>query len=42
MTANVDQKLEPDAIEPNEVLRKELDTIRAEVNRVLGPEPDAR
>jgi hypothetical protein len=39
MTANVDQKIGRDAIERYEVLRKELDTIRAEVNRLLGPEP---
>ena len=41
MTANVDQKIGRDAIERYEVLRKELDTIRAEVNRLLGPEPNA-
>ena len=37
MSANVDQKIGRDAIERYEVLRKELDTIRAEVDRVLGP-----
>jgi photosystem II stability/assembly factor-like uncharacterized protein len=37
MTANVDQKIGRDAIERYEVLRKELDAIRAEVDRVLGP-----
>ena len=42
MTANVDQKIGRDAIERSEILRKELDTIRAEVNRLLGPEPNAR
>jgi photosystem II stability/assembly factor-like uncharacterized protein len=41
MTANVDQKIGRDAIERYEVLRKELDTIRAEVDRVLGPAPSA-
>ncbi len=39
MTANVDQKIGRDAIERYEVLRKELDAIRAEVDRVLGPAP---
>jgi photosystem II stability/assembly factor-like uncharacterized protein len=37
MTANVDQKIGRDAIERYEVLRKELDAIRAEVDRLLGP-----
>jgi hypothetical protein len=37
MTANVDQKIGHDAIERYEVLRKELEGIRAEVDRVLGP-----
>lgn len=37
MTANVDQKIGRDAIERYEVLRKELDAIRAEVDRALGP-----
>lgn len=37
MTANVDQKIGRDAIERYAVLRKELDAIRAEVDRVLGP-----
>jgi hypothetical protein len=37
MTANVDQKIGRDAVERYEVLRKELDAIRAEVDRVLGP-----
>jgi len=36
MTANVDQKIGRDAIERYEVFRKELDAIRAEVDRVLG------
>jgi photosystem II stability/assembly factor-like uncharacterized protein len=39
MTANVDQKIGRDAIERYEVLRKELEAIRAEVDRVLGPAP---
>ncbi len=37
MTANVDQKIGRDAVERYEVLRKELDAIRIEVDRVLGP-----
>ena len=37
MTANVDQKIGRDAIERYEVLKKELDAMRAEVDRVLGP-----
>jgi hypothetical protein len=37
MTANVDQKIGRDAIERYETLRKELEAIRAEVDRVLGP-----
>jgi len=37
MTANVDQKIGRDAIERYEVLRKELEAIRTEVDRVLGP-----
>jgi photosystem II stability/assembly factor-like uncharacterized protein len=37
MTANVDQKIGRDAIERYAVLKKELETIRAEVDRVLGP-----
>ena len=36
MTANVDQKIGRDAIERYAVLRKELELIRAEVERVLG------
>lgn len=39
MTANIDQKIGRDAIERYEVLRKELEAIRAEVDRVLGPAP---
>jgi hypothetical protein len=42
MTASIDQKIGRDAVERYEVLRKELDTIRAEVNRLLGPEPAAK
>jgi len=37
MTANVDQKIGRDAIERYEVLKKELNAIRAEVDQVLGP-----
>jgi len=37
MTANVDQKIGRDAIERYAVLKKELDQLRAEVDRVLGP-----
>jgi hypothetical protein len=36
MTANVDQKIGRDAIERYEVLKKELDAIRAELDRILG------
>jgi len=41
MTANVDQKIGHDAIERYEVLKKELDAVRAEVLRLLGPAPSA-
>jgi photosystem II stability/assembly factor-like uncharacterized protein len=37
MTANVDQKIGRDAIQRYEVLKKELDAVRAEVDRLLGP-----
>ncbi|MFN2405725.1 MAG: hypothetical protein ABR594_06695 [Pyrinomonadaceae bacterium] len=37
MTANVDQKIGRDAIQRYEVLKKELDIIRADVDRILGP-----
>ena len=37
MTASVDQKIGRDAIERYNVLKKELDALRAEVDRVLGP-----
>src|SRR5205814_8272277 len=37
MTANVDQKIGRDAIESYAVLKKELDELRAEIDRVLGP-----
>jgi hypothetical protein len=37
MTANVDQKIGRDAVERYNVLRKELDALRAEADRVLGP-----
>jgi hypothetical protein len=37
MTANVDQQIGHDAIERYEVLKKELEIIRAEVNRIGLP-----
>ncbi len=37
MTANVDQKIGRDAIDRYNVLKKELDAVRAETDRVLGP-----
>jgi photosystem II stability/assembly factor-like uncharacterized protein len=37
MTSNVDQKIGRDAIERYDVLKKELEAIRAEVNQLLGP-----
>jgi photosystem II stability/assembly factor-like uncharacterized protein len=37
MTANVDQKIGRDAIERYEVLKKELEAIRTEVESLLGP-----
>jgi hypothetical protein len=37
MTANVDQKIGHDAIERYAVLKKEFDTISAEVDQLLGP-----
>jgi hypothetical protein len=36
MTANVDQKVGRDALERYEVLKKEFDALRAEVDQVLG------
>jgi hypothetical protein len=36
MTSNVDQKIGRDAWERYQVLKKELDTLRAEADRVLG------
>jgi hypothetical protein len=36
MTANVDQKIGRDAVERYGVLKKELDQVRAELDRVLG------
>jgi hypothetical protein len=36
MTSNVDQKIGRDAIERYQVLKKELDTLRAEADRILG------
>ncbi len=38
MTSNTDQKIGRDAIQRYNVLRKELDLVVAEANRVLGPE----
>jgi len=38
MTTRVDQKVGRDAIERYQTLRKELDAVEAEVNRVLGAE----
>jgi len=37
MTANVDQKIGRDAIERYQTLKRELDAVRAEVDRLLGP-----
>jgi photosystem II stability/assembly factor-like uncharacterized protein len=37
MTANVDQKIGRDAIERYQELKKELESVRAEVDRLLGP-----
>ena len=37
MTTGADQKIGRDAIERYQVLRKELDAIRAEADKVLGP-----
>jgi photosystem II stability/assembly factor-like uncharacterized protein len=37
MTANIDQKIGRDAIDRYGVLRKELESIRAEVDQILGP-----
>ncbi len=37
MTANTDQKIGRDAIERYDVLKKEFDAIRAEVDQLLGP-----
>jgi hypothetical protein len=39
MITGNDMKLGRDAIKRYEVLRKELDTMRAEVDKVLGPAP---
>jgi photosystem II stability/assembly factor-like uncharacterized protein len=36
MTSNVDQKIGRDAIERYQVLKKELDALRAEADRILG------
>jgi hypothetical protein len=37
MTANVDQKIGRDAIERYEVLKRELEALKAEVEQLLGP-----
>jgi hypothetical protein len=37
MTANVDQKIGRDAIERYEVLKRELDAVKTEVEQLLGP-----
>jgi photosystem II stability/assembly factor-like uncharacterized protein len=37
MTSGVDQKIGRDAIERYEVLKKELEAVRAELDKVLGP-----
>ncbi|HXQ72926.1 MAG TPA: hypothetical protein VN844_20680, partial [Pyrinomonadaceae bacterium] len=37
MTASVDQKIGRDAIQRYEVLKNELEAVRAEVDRLLGP-----
>jgi photosystem II stability/assembly factor-like uncharacterized protein len=37
MTANIDQKIGRDAIERYAVVKREFDTIRAEVDQLLGP-----
>ncbi len=39
MTANIDQKIGRDAVERYAVLKKELDGLRAEVDRILGTTP---
>jgi hypothetical protein len=40
MTANTDQKVGRDALQRYEVLRKELEAIKAELDQALGAEPD--
>jgi photosystem II stability/assembly factor-like uncharacterized protein len=42
MTARADQKVGRDALERYEVLKKELDALRAETDRVLGAGSEAR
>jgi photosystem II stability/assembly factor-like uncharacterized protein len=42
MTARADQKVGRDALERYQTLRKELDAVEAEVNRVLGPDLSIR
>jgi len=42
MTARADQKIGRDAIERYTTLKKELDTIKAELDRLLGPSTEVR
>ena len=42
MTTRADQKVGRDALERYDVLKKELDGVRAEVDRVLGATTPAR
>jgi hypothetical protein len=39
MTATVDQKIGRDAEERYEILKKEIESIKIEVDRLLGPDP---
>jgi hypothetical protein len=40
MTANTDQKVGRDALYRYEILRKELEAVKAELDQALGPEPE--
>jgi hypothetical protein len=40
MTANTDQKIGRDAIYRYEILRKELESVKALLDQALGPEPN--
>ena len=42
MTANTDQKVGRDAVQRYEVLRRELEAVKAEVDRILGSEPEGK